>query len=219
MGQRTGHTDFEALESSALGSVMVMMGARHGYTDLLARPPRIALTELLADLAVRRSRTRPRVPPLRTGIRTALRNREPVETAPIPLRRLRLPRPVGVERPHQRSLPGCAGANQPPGSQWNPPPLVLDGRTAGIQVAGRPGSGRSRPPRAPGQFPSPQPLRVHPTEPYAAWSPSQLGDWEISPGQRYVSRYRMVALDGLPDPRLLDRLWNDFAEPPVAQFE
>jgi hypothetical protein len=66
----------------------------------------------------------------------------------------------------------------------------------------------------PGNFRSPQPMRIHPTEPFFCYAPSQLGRWEITPGTRYVSRYRFVVHDGPPDPKELDRLWNDYADPP-----
>jgi hypothetical protein len=41
-----------------------------------------------------------------------------------------------------------------------------------------------------------------------------LGEWEIGRGQQYVSRYRFVVYDGEPDVEQLNRLWNDYANPP-----
>jgi hypothetical protein len=32
-----------------------------------------------------------------------------------------------------------------------------------------------------------------------------------------VSRYRIVVHDGPPDPKLLDRVWDDFADPPLVR--
>jgi hypothetical protein len=40
---------------------------------------------------------------------------------------------------------------------------------------------------------------------------------EISPGQTYTARYRMVALDGEPDAELLERLYQDYAHPVQAK--
>ncbi len=84
----------------------------------------------------------------------------------------------------------------------------VTGELAGIAVLGHPEN-----------FRAPQPLRVHPNEPFVCWAPSQGGDWSIQPGSPYVSRYRYVAFDGEPDPGLLDRLWSDFAEPPTVQLK
>jgi hypothetical protein len=66
----------------------------------------------------------------------------------------------------------------------------------------------------PGNFAAPQPLRLHPSDPFFCYAPSQLGDVRIEPGKPYVSRYRFVVMDGPPDGMELDRLWNDYAHPP-----
>lgn len=66
----------------------------------------------------------------------------------------------------------------------------------------------------PDNFRAPQPMRIHPTEPFFNFAPSQMGEWRITPGQPYISRYRYVAFDGQPESAELDRLWNDYAKPP-----
>lgn len=71
----------------------------------------------------------------------------------------------------------------------------------------------------PENFRAPQPMRLHPTEPFFNFAPQQAGDMEIKPGQRYISRYRFVVHDGPPDRAELDRLWNDYAHPPVVKVE
>ncbi len=68
----------------------------------------------------------------------------------------------------------------------------------------------------PGNFRSPQPLRLNPKNPQLCVAPSQEGDWEIAPGKPYVSRYRFVIGDGPADKAELDRLWNDYAKPPTV---
>jgi hypothetical protein len=65
----------------------------------------------------------------------------------------------------------------------------------------------------PANFRAPQPMRIHPDEPFFCYAPSQLGDWEIRPGDTYVSRYRFVVSDGRPDRAELDRIWHAYAEP------
>ncbi|HJX63884.1 MAG TPA: hypothetical protein VJ860_08005 [Polyangia bacterium] len=37
------------------------------------------------------------------------------------------------------------------------------------------------------------------------------------PGRPLKLRYRFVVLDGQPDKKLLDRLWDDFANPPAVE--
>lgn len=66
----------------------------------------------------------------------------------------------------------------------------------------------------PDNFRHPEPVRIHPNEPYFVYAPSQLGEWAIAPGKPHRVRYRYVIYDGPPDPAALDRLWNDFAQPP-----
>lgn len=68
----------------------------------------------------------------------------------------------------------------------------------------------------PANFRHPEPVRLHPNEPYFSWTPSQLGEWAIEPGEPHRVRYRYVVHDGGPDPEELNRLWMDFAEPPAV---
>jgi hypothetical protein len=83
---------------------------------------------------------------------------------------------------------------------------LIDGTRAGIAVLGHPDN-----------FRAPQPMRLHPTEPFFNFAPQQAGDMELKPGVKYVSRYRFVVHDGPPDRGELDRLWNDYAHPPIVR--
>ena len=85
---------------------------------------------------------------------------------------------------------------------------MVDGSRAGIAILCHPDN-----------FRAPQPMRVHPSEPFFNFAPQQAGDMEIKPGEKYVSRYRFVIHDGPPDKAELDRLWNDYAHPPVVKVE
>ncbi len=69
----------------------------------------------------------------------------------------------------------------------------------------------------PDNFRFPQPMRIHPSEPFFNFAPSQVGDWEIKPGEEYVSSYRFVVTDGRADAELLERLWRDYAQPPRVE--
>ncbi len=68
----------------------------------------------------------------------------------------------------------------------------------------------------PGNFRSPQPVRVGEAEPFFCLSPSQGGDWSIEPGKPYVARYRFVAMDGEPDAKRLDAFWAGHATEAVV---
>lgn len=83
----------------------------------------------------------------------------------------------------------------------------VDGQLAGLTVLDHPSN-----------FRAPVPLRIHPDDPYFNYAPSQMGRFQIDPGKKFVLRYRYVVSDGPPDAKLLERLWNDYANPPKAQI-
>lgn len=79
---------------------------------------------------------------------------------------------------------------------------ITGGKQGGIAILGHPGN-----------FRAPQPMRIHPTEPFFCFAPQQLGEMRIEPGQPYVSRYRFVVLDGQPSKERIDAFWRDYTEP------
>ncbi len=80
------------------------------------------------------------------------------------------------------------------------------GAIAGLAMLGHPDNVRA-----------PQPVRIHPREPYFCFTPSQLGRWTIEPGQTYVARYRFLVFDGAPDRALIEAYWQGFAQPATAR--
>ncbi|MEX2382929.1 MAG: PmoA family protein [Opitutales bacterium] len=84
----------------------------------------------------------------------------------------------------------------------------VDGDLTGVAILGHPGN-----------FRAPQPMRLHPNEPFFCYAPSQLGDWEITPEEPYVARYRFVTMDGPPDQNELDQFWNAYAHPVEVKIE
>lgn len=85
---------------------------------------------------------------------------------------------------------------------------MVEGKLAGITILGHPGNYRF-----------PQPMRLHPTEPFFCFAPQQLGEMRIVPGQKYESQYRFVIHDGALSAKEIEALWNDYASPPRIEAE
>jgi Methane oxygenase PmoA len=66
----------------------------------------------------------------------------------------------------------------------------------------------------PANLRAPQPMRLNPDDPFFNYAPSQLGKFEIKPGEKFVLRYRYIVSDGAANVAQLERLWNDYAHPP-----
>lgn len=81
----------------------------------------------------------------------------------------------------------------------------VDGDLVGIAVLDHPSN-----------FRAPAPMRLNPDDPFFNYAPSQMGRFQIDPGKKFVLRYRYVISDGPPDTKLLERLWNDYANPPAV---
>lgn len=77
-----------------------------------------------------------------------------------------------------------------------------EGKLAGITVMSHPSN-----------FRHPQPVRIHPEEPFFNFAPQQMGEMKIEAGSPYVARYRYIVYDGAPEPDLLDQLWSEYAYP------
>ncbi|HVE40582.1 MAG TPA: PmoA family protein [Planctomycetota bacterium] len=67
-------------------------------------------------------------------------------------------------------------------------------------------------------FRDPQPLRIHPSEPFFNWAVPQGGDFSIEPGKPYVARYRFIIADGKLDKESMDRAWTDFNTAPAVRI-
>ncbi len=85
---------------------------------------------------------------------------------------------------------------------------AVDGATAGLVVLAHPTNVRM-----------PQPLRIHPSEPFLCFAPSQLGDWRIAPDEPLVQRYRIIVADGEPDAGSIERRWQAYANEPIVTVD
>jgi hypothetical protein len=71
----------------------------------------------------------------------------------------------------------------------------------------------------------PEPMRVWPEtenkgrgDVYFEFCPIRHKDWVLNPGNLYRLKYRIFVYDGKIDGPTADRLWNDFAYPPVVKI-
>jgi hypothetical protein len=66
----------------------------------------------------------------------------------------------------------------------------------------------------PNNFRASQPVRLHPDKPYFCFAPEIVGPFTIARQESFVSRYRFLVFDGEIDSGLIQRTWNDYADPP-----
>ncbi|KAB2668007.1 MAG: hypothetical protein DVB31_06895 [Verrucomicrobia bacterium] len=216
MGDGKGTVEFTALETTWDGAVHGGFRARHRQVDLTSGKPRVALEEIwsvrLLDLSLAPGRgahvfdvdvtdscagTEPfRLPEYRYGGIGVRGNW--AWNGPAALRFL------NSEGVTDRSK---GDKNQTTG-RWAYLGGPLPGGWAGIAILGHPANALA-----------PQPQRIHPTEPFLCLAPQQAGALAITPGKPLRSRYRFVAFDGDAVAGELERLWQDYAEPPVARVE
>lgn len=211
MGAGTGAVEVEALDQTWNGPVHSGLRARHRYVDLSTPEPLTALHERweLRVYAVSSSER-----PVHLFDLTLTQTTATDSALVLPLYRY-----GGVGFRGRREWDGpehtvfltSEGKDRSNGhatrARWCHIGGVVDGEPVGIAVLGHPDN-----------VEAPQPMRIHPTEPFFNYAPSQAGDRSIDPGVPYVARYRFVVYDGLPDPAHLDRLWNDYAHPPVVRL-
>lgn len=80
----------------------------------------------------------------------------------------------------------------------------LEGDWCGITLMGHPQN-----------FRAPQPVRLHPSEPFFCFAPQQLGAMALRPGEEpYVSRFRLVVADGRPDAGQIEQWWRQWTGSP-----
>jgi hypothetical protein len=209
MGDLTGTVEFVGLDGTWSGPVMAGLRTRHRMVDLSAKPePKVALNETW-EVNVYRVGAASEKPyyVFDLGIEQTCAGNSPLllpkyHYGGLGFRGHRLW--DGKDNARFLSSEGKdrSNGNETRG-RWCHVGGQVDGRPAGVAILDHPSN-----------FRHPQPMRMHPTEPFFCYAPSQEGDWRIEPGKPYTARYRFVVSDGPPDPKEIDRLWNDFAHPP-----
>lgn len=210
MGDGTGKVEFESLSKTWSGPVHGGFVSRHRFIDLSAPQPKVALKETwrVAIYNVGTGQKRYRMFDM-------ISTQNCATSSPLILPEYRY---GGLGFRGNWSWNGAENAffltsegetdrvkGHATRGRWCHIGGKVDGEWTGIAILCHPDN-----------FRAPQPMRIHPTEPFFNFAPSQAGDWEIKPGENYVSRYRFVVLDGQPDKAELDRLWTDYAHPPQA---
>jgi len=213
MGGKTGTVEPVAMEASWSGPVHGGFRARHAYLDLTALPqPLKVLDETWEGRVYSLGASDAKYRVLDLEIRQTCATDRP----------LKLPKyhygGIGVRGHRAWDGQGNMTALTSEGrlretangtsGRWCHLGGRVDGEPAGIAVLCHPSN-----------FRAPQPMRVHPTEPFFCYAPSQGGDWEIKPGETHTMRYRFIVADGPADQTELDRLWNDYADPPKVEVE
>lgn len=207
VGDGTGKVEFVALDSSWSGPVQGGFKSHHRYIDMSAAKPTTVLNEEWQVIAYNVGR----------GARAytmfdLIATHECATSSPLILPEYRYGG-VGF-RGHRAWLAkdNCTfltseGKDRNNGhgtrARWCHIGGRIDGQPAGIAVLDHPSN-----------FRAPQAMRINPDQPFFCYSPSLLGQWEITPGKPYISRYRFIVYDGEPNKAELDRLWNDYANPP-----
>ena len=208
MGQKLGTVEFVALGTTWSGPVIAGFTTKHRFVDLTATPePKVALNETWEVTAYG----------VGAGGKTPFfvfdlkLTQEAASRSPLVLPKYYYGG-LGVRGHAQWDGKGKAtfltseGKDVTNGNEsrgrWGYLGGTIDGKPAGIAILDDPNN-----------FRHPQPMRLHPSEPFFCYAPSQLGDWSIEPGKPYTARYRFIVSDGAVDKALIERVWNDFAEP------
>ena len=209
MGKGTGTVEFTGLHGQWSGPVHAGFSSSHQFVDLIAKPRKIALTETW------------HVQVYATGQAYYLFELESVQRC-AGGSKIRFPQ-------YRYGGLGFRGHGDWDGKE-NCFYLTANGegdrikghttRARWCHVGGRTGGkwGGIGVLCHPDNFRFPQPMRIHPSEPFFNFAPAQAGHWEIKPDEDYVSRYRFVVSDGRADAELLERLWRDFAFPPRVEI-
>ena len=94
-------------------------------------------------------------------------------------------------------------------SRWCDMSGAIDGEWEGVTVMSNPGN-----------FQHPEPMRIIPEDDYVffVYCPSVAGEWVMEPGDDHVFQYRLYIHEGKPDVENIERIWNDYAEPPKVKI-
>ena len=210
MGDKKGSVEVVGEPTAASGPVFAEIKTAHQFIDLTATPQKIALNETwnLTIFSLGAADAKYRM--FELIITQTCASQSPLKLPKYHYGGLGVrgrPEWLGkgdkckflTSEGHERDT-----ANETTG-RWGHIGGLIDGELAGVAILCHPDN-----------FRAPQGIRANPQEPFFCYCASQGGDWSIEPGTPYVARYRFVVADGAPDKAELDRMWNDYAKPPVV---
>jgi hypothetical protein len=212
MGQGTGKVEFAALSRHWNGAVHGGFVAQHRFIDLSAPSPVVALNETWEVTVYHVAGAEKPVRVFDLLITQVTATDDALELPEYRYGGLGMRGPeewLGADRANFLTSEGETDRVKANATRvrWYHMGGLVSGALAGSAVLDHPEN-----------FRAPQPLRIHPKEPYACNTPSQLGDWQIEPGKPYVARYRFVIADGAPDAALLEAYWQGYAHPGEAKL-
>lgn len=210
MGDKTGTVLFEGIKNTESGAVFSTLESRNAYYDVSVSPNKKVLDE---DWQIKVYNTEGDEKPYYVF---DLELRQQLSSASV----LKLPEYLyggigfrgngewnGKDKANFLTSEGKDRSNgHATTSKWVHISGNISGKLSGISILSHPDN-----------FRSPQPMRIHPTEPFFCYAPSQAGDFEIRPNQGYIARYRFIVYDGAPEAAFINRMWNDYAHPLVIK--
>ncbi len=206
MGAKKGKVDFVELDTTWAGSAVAGFKAQHKYTDLLAEEPKVALHEQWEVQVYNTQYTQPNVRIIDINMVQRCAIASPLILPTYHYGGMGFRGHASWDGVENAFFLTSEGKGRSDGNEtmakWCHVGGYVDGDLAGITIMSHPSN-----------FRHPQPVRIHPTEPFFCYSPSQAGDWSIEPGEVYEAKYRFVIYDGEADVELLNALWQDYAEP------
>lgn len=203
MGQKKGRVEFAELLETRATAGFAEVRARHRFVDLTAPAP---VTVLEEDWTVRVAATPPNAPHV-IDLELVQRN---VGGHPLKLPKYHYGG-LGFRGPdawdgaaNGRFLTSDGITNRVAGNEtrgrWCWIGGVAGDGLAGVAILGHPDN-----------FRAPEPMRLHPGEPFFCWAPQQAGDFEIPSGGTHRARYRFIVADDSLDAADLNRRWSEFS--------
>ena len=206
MGDGTGRVEFEGSSGSWGGPLTAGLETRHRYVDLTTPTPVAVLGERWQMTAYAMGLGSRSAHVFDVVITQRVSGKTPLELPPYRYGGIGVRGRHLWDGPDRTFFVTADGRGRLDGhgtrATWAYMGGEVDGRRVGIAVLGHPDN-----------LQSPQPMRIHPTEPFFNFAPQQAGAFAIRPGEPFVMRYRFIAFDGDPDARLIDDAWQDWATP------
>ncbi|MDP2415194.1 PmoA family protein [Daejeonella sp.] len=210
MGDKTGTVLFEGIKNTESGAVFSTLESRNAYYDVSVSPNKKVLDE---DWQIKVYNTEGDEKPYYVF---DLELRQHLSSASV----LKLPEYLyggigfrgngewnGKDNAYFLTSEGKDRSNgHATTSKWVHISGNIGGKLSGISILSHPDN-----------FRSPQPMRIHPSEPFFCYAPSQAGDFEIRPDKEYIARYRFIVYDGAPEAAFVNRMWDDYAHPLVIK--